>query len=1319
MPTIPANNNTGLYNTTGNTVPTDGNITTNNISATGNVTVDGYIIADGSITTLANFVGNLVGNVTGNVTLSGGNREVVFNNSGVTGSSNNFTFNTATNILDVNGNIDATYFIGNGSQLTGLPANYGNANVVTLMASFGSNTVSTTGNVTAGFLLGNGSQLTGLPATYGNANVTAFLPTYTGNLNPNTISASGNITGLNLKTSGAGGNITGADYVVASFFSGDGSLLTNLPGGGSVTQVQGAGAVSGLSLTGNVTTSGNLTLGGTLSLASVTGNISTTGNVTGGYIFGNGSQLTGIAAGSGTVTNVQGAGAVSGLSLTGNVTTTGNLTLGGTLSLATVTGDISTTGNVTGGYILGNGSQLTGIVSSYGNANVVANLAALGSNPVSTTGNVTAGYFIGNGTALGSITGANVTGTVSSATTATTAGTVTTAAQANITSVGTLTSLAVAGNVVTGVVQATNSAGLALKNSAGTTQAIMGAGGGDNFAINVSTNLNGVNAQIDISPTGTGHVHIKPTGTGAVEIAPTNPGTINNMVIGNATPLAANFTTVSTTGNVTASGNVSGGNVSAVGNIAASYFIGNGSQLTGITAGGSGTVTSVQGAGVVSGLSLTGNVTTSGNLTLGGTLSLATVTGDISTTGNITGGYIFGNGSQLTGIAATYGNANVVANLAALGSNPVSTTGNVTAGYFIGNGSALASITGANVDGAVPSATTAGTVTTAAQANITSVGVLTSLSSTGNITGANLVATGNVYAGSLQSVWVGTAQLLNNSGSPPEMIIYAATAVSGSLSATGNITGGNVTAAGNISASYFLGNGSQLTGVSALSGNLTGNITGGNTYGITDLANLAVANSRSIFVGSVELNNNGVSPASLNIVAGEVGMSKLVVSGNITGGNVLTGGVVSATGNITGSYILGNGSQLTGLTATAPAGSNTQIQYNNAGAFGGAAVFAFNNSTGNVTAGNIVIQANTTTTGSAQNIYTNSNQYLGNTATTPVLGRLLFGSGLSNVAGGSGDFSNNVDISSNMRGARMILTDRFQKTDTGIRSRSFTISNMVDISGNIGTANANSRIGSFVSEQYIGGGNSVSTNPAIITNQTASLNLGTNGNATVGNTAVTAATAHLAFVDLRPNSSLTSLLGYNPSYTNSTGNATAWTNAYGISPTTGGNAAIANFSLVHMQNASGLGWGVSSTVPPTNYYFLNNTDVRSESIVGPIRQYQDKTYLEATGTGTVAVDWDNGTSQVINLTGTMTLTFQDPTVGTTNQRLIHTVTLVIYQDGTGRAVTLPTASSTYRYAGGTSTVGTTANSVTMITISAIRVSGATQYLITVSPEFTG
>jgi hypothetical protein len=105
--------------------------------------------------------------------------------------------------------------------------------------------------------------------------------------------------------------------------------------------------------------------------------------------------------------------------------------------------------------------------------------------------------------------------------------------------------------LTTPVVQATNSGGLSLKNSAGTTQISMGGGGGDNISLNVSTNLNGTNAQIDISPTGTGHVHIKPTGSGSIEVAPTNVGTINNMTIGATTPKDATFLNVSaTTGTV-------------------------------------------------------------------------------------------------------------------------------------------------------------------------------------------------------------------------------------------------------------------------------------------------------------------------------------------------------------------------------------------------------------------------------------------------------------------------------------------------------------------------------------------------------------------------------------------------------------------------------------------------------------------------------------------------------------------------------------------------------------------------------------------------
>jgi hypothetical protein len=103
-------------------------------------------------------------------------------------------------------------------------------------------------------------------------------------------------------------------------------------------------------------------------------------------------------------------------------------------------------------------------------------------------------------------------------------------------------------SLTTATVQATNSGGLSLKNSAGTTQLSMGGGGGDNLSLNVSTNINGTNAQIDISPTGTGHVHIKPTGVNSIEIAPTFVGGMDNMTIGATTPKNGSFVDLSVTG---------------------------------------------------------------------------------------------------------------------------------------------------------------------------------------------------------------------------------------------------------------------------------------------------------------------------------------------------------------------------------------------------------------------------------------------------------------------------------------------------------------------------------------------------------------------------------------------------------------------------------------------------------------------------------------------------------------------------------------------------------------------------------------------------
>ena len=108
----------------------------------------------------------------------------------------------------INGQVTNINFVGTGVSVAnnanalnsvvvtiGGGATYGNSNVVTLLAGFGSNSISTTGNVTVGYVLGNGSQLTGLPATYSNSNVQAYLPTYSGNIGALTVTGNLTVTG--------------------------------------------------------------------------------------------------------------------------------------------------------------------------------------------------------------------------------------------------------------------------------------------------------------------------------------------------------------------------------------------------------------------------------------------------------------------------------------------------------------------------------------------------------------------------------------------------------------------------------------------------------------------------------------------------------------------------------------------------------------------------------------------------------------------------------------------------------------------------------------------------------------------------------------------------------------------------------------------------------------------------------------------------------------------------------------------------------------------------------------------------------------------
>jgi len=553
--------------------------------------------------------------------------------------------------VSATGNVTAPYYFGNGSQLTGIGSTYSNANVVSLLASFGSNVISTTGNITGGFILGNGSQLTGIAAGYSNANVTSLLASFGSNV----ISTTGNITG--------------------GFILGNGSQLTGLPA-----------TYSNANVTSLLASFGSNT-------------ISTTGNITAGYFVGNGSLLTSLTGANvtGTVANATYAVNSNAATYAGTVTTNAqpNITSVGILTAINTSGAISATGNIQGNVFIGNGAGLTNIpagniVGAYGNANVAANLAAFANNPISTSGNITAGYFFGNGSGLTDINAANIVGAYGNANVANFLGngfgsnTITTTG--NITTGNLLTGgvVSATGNVTganinSAVFQAVNSAGGALRNASGSNQLQWGGGGGNNLTVDVAINISPANAVVTVSPTGTGYV----------TMAPTTTGSINNMVIGNVTPAAVTATTLSASGNITGGNIQTGGLITATGNITGNVFTGNGAGLTNITgANVTGTVglaqyvtqnaqANITSVGTLTGLSVSGN-TTSGNLLTGGLISATAnitggnliTTGLLSVAGNTTGANLFSYYSTVANSSCIVTNSTVSSNVNVQGINP-------------------------------------------------------------------------------------------------------------------------------------------------------------------------------------------------------------------------------------------------------------------------------------------------------------------------------------------------------------------------------------------------------------------------------------------------------------------------------------------------------------------------------------------------------------------------------------------------------------------------------------------------------------------------
>jgi hypothetical protein len=410
---------------------------------------DGVSTIWAQVTQVANVVVSSIQSGNSNVRVVGSSANVTVN---INGTSNVATFATtgvyARGVVSTTGNVTGNYILGNGSQLSGLPATYTNANVIALLADFGGNVIANTGNITGSNITGTNLYSSGVVSAAGNVRgsnlntagvVSAagniitngyFVGTFFGNVTGNFV-VPGSNTQIVFNTSGNADAVPGLTYnkdsntlIVLGVVSGQGNVIGgnvntagqvvasgNVTGGNFLTggQVSAVGNVTGASLFGTIATAtqNSITSVGTLGSLNVTGNVQAGNLRTAGQV----SALGNVISGNVITTAVAAGGNVSATGFTGtSVSMVGNVRGGNILT----TGYVSATGNVAGGYFIGNGSQLTG---TYTNSDVANLLASFGSNVISTTGSITGGDVIatgnlsttGNVVATGNISGGNVT----------------------------------------------------------------------------------------------------------------------------------------------------------------------------------------------------------------------------------------------------------------------------------------------------------------------------------------------------------------------------------------------------------------------------------------------------------------------------------------------------------------------------------------------------------------------------------------------------------------------------------------------------------------------------------------------------------------------------------------------------------------------------------------------------------------------------------------------------------------------------------------------------------------------------------------------
>ena len=302
-----------------------------------------------------------------------------------------------------------------------------------------------------------------------------------------------------------------------------------------------------------------------------------------------------------------------------------------------------------------------------------------------------------------------------------------------------------------------------------------------------------------------------------------------------------------------------------------------------------------------------------------------------------------------------------------------------------------------------------------------------------------------------------TANLVGNvTGSLNGVLV----SVSGNV-ITGNIlAGGYASVAGNITGSYLIGNGSQLTGITSAGTRISNGNTEVNIGASAGNANISVnGTSNVVVVANIGAYISGFISASGNVIGSTVKGTAASLSGNITGGNLFFGsGIVSGTGNISAGIILittasasGNitgGNIRTGglISAAGNIYSNATVRVTDDIAVGG------NISTTNLTGTLISVIGNVT----GNYILGNGSQLSGIVTGTPT----TITNGTSNVSIPSIDGNVLVSVNGTYNIATFTSTGEFIQ---GILSASGNV-----IAGNViasGTVSGNSLVGNISSSQ--------------------------------------------------------------------------------------------------------------------------------------------------------------------------------------------------------------------------------------------------------------